>query len=207
MNTADLIARLADEGPSTHARPAMMILGWTAGAFLACLALLALVLGAPILVVAPATAGVVMAKLAFPLGIALAGGLAVRAAGVPGRSARWPVFALAAIFAVSALVVALEAAQFTPAFPGGTWARCVTAILLLTPVVFLASCRALRKLAPTNLRLAGGVAGLFSAAVGATAYAFWCPETTVTFQLAWYGGPIILAGAVGALLGPRLLRW
>jgi len=65
----------------------------------------------------------------------------------------------------------------------------------------------LRKGAPTNLRRAGAIAGLVAGALGATAYAFHCPDDSVPFIAIWYGTLVALCGAIGAMLGPRLLRW
>ena len=67
--------------------------------------------------------------------------------------------------------------------------------------------RALRGLAPTQLRLAGLAAGLLAGGVGAIGYALSCTEVGLPFVATWYSLGIALTGALGALLGPRLLRW
>jgi hypothetical protein len=66
---------------------------------------------------------------------------------------------------------------------------------------------ALRGLAPTRPRAAGGAAGLLAGAVGAAGYSLACPEASPGFVAAWYTLGIALTGGLGALLGPRLLRW
>ena len=66
---------------------------------------------------------------------------------------------------------------------------------------------ALRGLAPTRPRAAGLAAGLLAGAVGATGYALSCSELSMAFVAIWYTLGIALAGGLGALLGPRLLRW
>jgi hypothetical protein len=66
---------------------------------------------------------------------------------------------------------------------------------------------ALRQLAPTRLTLAGALAGLFAGGAGAFVYAFHCPETAAPFVALWYSAGILLTAGLGALLGPRLLRW
>jgi hypothetical protein len=66
---------------------------------------------------------------------------------------------------------------------------------------------ATRALAPTRLRLAGLVLGLAAGGVGATAYAFHCDEMAAPFLAIWYSAGILGAGLLGALLGPRALRW
>ncbi|MCA1662608.1 MAG: DUF1109 domain-containing protein, partial [Novosphingobium sp.] len=92
-------------------------------------------------------------------------------------------------------------------FPGATWLRCLTAIGLLAPPAFIAISLALRRLAPTRLRLSGFVAGIAAGGIAASAYALWCPETDALFLAAWYALPIVAMGLLGALAGPRLLRW
>jgi hypothetical protein len=65
----------------------------------------------------------------------------------------------------------------------------------------------MRGLGPTNLRAAGAIAGLTSGGVGAAVYALHCPESAAPFIVIWYSLGMAAAGALGALLGPRLLRW
>jgi hypothetical protein len=47
--------------------------------------------------------------------------------------------------------------------------------------------------------LAGGV--------GATVYGLYCQETAAAFVATWYTLGVAACAAVGALLGPRILRW
>lgn len=90
---------------------------------------------------------------------------------------------------------------------GMQWATCLLCIPLFAVVPFAALIWALRKGAPTNLRRAGAIAGLVAGALGATAYAFHCPDDSVPFIAIWYGTLVALCGGIGAILGPRLLRW
>jgi hypothetical protein len=53
----------------------------------------------------------------------------------------------------------------------------------------------------------GAIAGLVAGALGAAAFAFHHPGGSVPFIALWYGGSILLCTLVGAILGPRLLRW
>ena len=50
-------------------------------------------------------------------------------------------------------------------------------------------------------------AGLAAGAFAATVYCMHCPEVSAIFVLTWYSLGILLAASLGALLGPRLLRW
>ncbi|MFO1333443.1 MAG: NrsF family protein, partial [Rubrivivax sp.] len=56
-------------------------------------------------------------------------------------------------------------------------------------------------------RAAGFAAGLLAGAIGALAYALACTEMAMSFVAAWYTLGILMVGALGALLGPRVLRW
>jgi hypothetical protein len=90
---------------------------------------------------------------------------------------------------------------------GSQWATCALCIPLFAIVPFSALIWALRKGAPTNLRRTGAVAGLVAGALGALAYAFHCPDDSLPFIALWYGGMVALCTLLGAILGPRLLRW
>ncbi|CAN5347898.1 NrsF family protein [soil metagenome] len=94
-----------------------------------------------------------------------------------------------------------------PLWLGQSWKRCAVFVFLLSLPLFGGLIWAFRQFAPTRLRLAGGVAGLASGACAATLYGLHCPEASATFVLTWYTLGIGLAGAAGALIGPRLMRW
>jgi hypothetical protein len=80
-------------------------------------------------------------------------------------------------------------------------------VLALSLPALLGLLYAIRSLAPTDLRATGFAAGLLAGAVGALAYSFVCPETSLTFVAIWYTAGIVLAGFVGRALGPWVLRW
>jgi hypothetical protein len=90
---------------------------------------------------------------------------------------------------------------------GESWAQCPWRIAALSIPVLLGLCVAIRSQAPTDLRSSGAAAGLLSGAVAATAYALACPESSAAFILVWYSLGIALATGLGAVLGPKLLRW
>ncbi|GAA0744874.1 MULTISPECIES: DUF1109 domain-containing protein [Sphingomonas] len=90
---------------------------------------------------------------------------------------------------------------------GGSWNRCPWRVLLLAVPIFLGLLWSFRKLAPTNLRAAGAAAGLAAGAWAATIYCLHCDEYAAVFVLTWYSLGILLATGLGALIGPRVLRW
>jgi hypothetical protein len=80
-------------------------------------------------------------------------------------------------------------------------------IPLFSIAPFVSLVWALRKGAPTSLMRTGTIAGLVAGALGAAAFAFHHPSGSIPFMVLWYGRPIVLCAVVGAMLGPRLLRW
>lgn len=97
--------------------------------------------------------------------------------------------------------------KWMPMWLGHSWRQCSTSVILLSLPVFLGLLWAFRTLAPTRLRLAGAIAGLAAGATGATVYGLHCGEVMATFVLTWYTLGMAASAALGALIGPRLLRW
>ena len=151
-------------------------------------------------------------KWAFTLSLAFAGLVIARRLGNPDGEVRrawlglglpWAIVAMMAIMELDAAPVA----QWQSLILGHTASTCSAAILVLSVPAFVACLLAFRRLAPVRLRLTGAVIGILSAAVGATAYAFACPETSATFMLAWYGIGMAASALIGTVVGPRFLRW
>lgn len=90
---------------------------------------------------------------------------------------------------------------------GSSWKVCPWLVLSLAMPIFIGLLWSFRRLAPTRLRAAGAAAGLAAGAWAATIYCLHCPEVSAIFVLTWYSLGIVLAAGVGALLGPRLMRW
>jgi len=120
-----------------------------------------------------------------------------------------------AVAAPLALVIVGAAAELAMApashrlglWLGSSWMVCPALIFLLSIPACLGMLWAFRRLAPTQLRLAGFGAGLAAGAIGASAYALVCRESSMAFMATWYVLGILAVGAMGALLGPRVLRW
>jgi len=90
---------------------------------------------------------------------------------------------------------------------GHTWSKCPWLVLMLAVPIFIGLLWSFRRLAPTRLRAAGAAAGLAAGALSATVYCLHCPEVSAIFVLTWYSLGILLAASLGAVVGPRLLRW
>jgi hypothetical protein len=90
---------------------------------------------------------------------------------------------------------------------GHSWWFCPLAVLgcALLPLGLLL--RRMQQLAPTRLRAAGAAAGLLAGGCGAFGYGLTCNELAPLFVATWYPAGILLSTLLGALLGPKLLRW
>lgn len=111
-----------------------------------------------------------------------------------------------------AAIGAMEMAHVPPGewlamWLGHSWKKCPWLVLTLAAPIFAGLLWSFRKLAPTRLRMAGAAAGLAAGSCAATLYCLHCPEVSAIFVLTWYTLGIGLAAGVGALLGPRALRW
>ena len=90
---------------------------------------------------------------------------------------------------------------------GRTWRTCAFNIALISVPVFVAGLLAVRGLAPTRPAMAGAAVGALAGGAGATVYALHCPEIAAPFLAVWYVAGMLIPVAIGAALGPRLLRW
>lgn len=213
MKTDDLVTLLATGAaavdPNAAARRFATAIGW--GAFGALL-LMAILLG-----VRPDLADAVRlpmfwVKLAFAGSLAAASLLAAMRLSRPGMRLAWVPGMLAvpllAMWALAAVVLArADPALRVQLFFGETWTSCPFLIAMLSVPVFIAVLWAMKGLAPTRLRLAGTAAGLLAGTTGALVYCLHCPELEAPFLGFWYLLGMLIPTAVGALLGPRLLRW
>ena len=119
------------------------------------------------------------------------------------------------MLAVLAAMLSLAAASWfgTPApqrlatLMGTDPLGCVRNVALVALPVATALGIGLRRLAPTQLRSAGAATGLAAGAVGSVVYSLTCTETGIPFTAIWYTAGIVVVAGLGALLGPRLLRW
>lgn len=84
---------------------------------------------------------------------------------------------------------------------------CMVAIPLLSLPLLAAALLGLRHGAPSRPALAGAVAGLVSAGLGATLYASHCVDDSPLFVATWYTLATGIVAGLGALLGARLLRY
>ncbi len=84
---------------------------------------------------------------------------------------------------------------------------CLTSIPLMALPLLAAALLGLRHGAPTRPAVAGALAGLLSAGLAATLYASHCTDDSPMFVATWYTIAAALVAAIGALAGPRVLRF
>ncbi len=90
---------------------------------------------------------------------------------------------------------------------GSNAIHCLTIIPLLSIAPLAALLIVMRGGAPQNPWIAGALAGAAAAGIAATLYASNCPDDSPLFVASWYPLATLIAVAVGALAGDRLLRW
>ena len=150
-------------------------------------------------------------KLVYTFAIALFGFWLVERMGRPGAEMTRPLQLLAvpllAILLLAALQMSAPQADMPKLVLGHSSRVCAYLVTVTALPTLAATFWALRKLAPTQLTVAGAGAGLFAGAVGAFVYSFHCTEGAAPFIAIWYTLGIAVVTALGAALGPRLLRW
>jgi hypothetical protein len=151
-------------------------------------------------------------KFAFVAWLAVAGWMAALRLARPGAGlARVPGALAAPVLAMWLLAAIVLAGADAPRrgelLLGQTWSACPLNIAVLSLPIFAAALWTMKGFAPTRLRWAGAAAGLFAGAAGAVVYAFHCPELAAPFLGVWYVLGMLIPAALGALIGPRVLRW
>jgi hypothetical protein len=213
VRTEDLIEALAADAPAASADFVARRIGLAAlVGSLAALAMLMAWLG-PRPDLARAMGGASFwIKLGYAAALAAAGAALADRLARPGARLGWRWLLAAAPIVVLAAIAATASVGQTPdqmhrEMMGHSWRLCPWRILALAAPAFLAALWAFRRLAPTRLGLAGFAAGLFAGGIGASVYGLACNETAPLFVVVWYTVGIGACAGIGALLGPRLLRW
>ena len=150
-------------------------------------------------------------KLAFPAALAAGALLTAMRLSRPGVA----IGRAGAMLAAPVLVIWVLAALALLGAPqdramlvwGETWTACLVNIPLLSVPAFVAVFWVMKTLAPVRPALAGAAAGLLAGALSAIIYALHCPELAAPFIGIWYLLGMMIPAALGAAVGPRLLRW
>lgn len=213
MKTDDLIALLAkDATPIDRRVPARrfslaLLLGLAAATLL-----MVLLLGLRPDLAEAVRAPMFWVRLAFATAVAAGALLLTVRLSRPGMPVGAGWVALSTPVAVAWIGAALlllhaPAEARVPLLLGHTWKVCSTLIATLSLPSFAAMLWAVRGMAPVRPRLAGAAAGLLAGGTAAMAYCLHCPEMAPSFWSTWYLLGMLIPAGIGALVGPRALRW
>lgn len=151
-------------------------------------------------------------KLIFTVSVVAAALPVVRNLSVPGRRIRFGSLLAVLPFAVISGLALNELARMPvgdwPHHVGdASWMGCLLQIPALALPAFIILALAVRRLAPTNLPRAGAYVGLLAGAIAAVGYALHCHDDVVAFVAVSYTLAMLEMTLIGALVGPKLLRW
>jgi hypothetical protein len=211
MKTSTLIHLLATQAETVDRRAVTKSLTWPAAVGLAASA----VLSVTIIGLLPGETfllPVIWAKFVYGAALVVAFAALLARLYRPGADTssliKWPLLVMLLMFGAGAAYLA-----FTPgtlwadAIFGQTWLWCPWFVLGLSVPALVALLFSARAGAPTRLRATGFTAGVLAGSIGALGYSLACPEMSLAFVAVWYTAGILLSGLLGAVLGPRLLRW
>ncbi|MDP1538039.1 MAG: DUF1109 domain-containing protein [Burkholderiales bacterium] len=213
MKTDDLIALLASDAGAVAPRLWQPRYALAVGAgILGAALLMVMLLGVRPDIADAARLPMFWVKLAFPAALAAVALLAAArlsrpgvALGRLGAALAAPVLAIWLLAAVALFSAAPEDRGLL--IWGETWSACLINVPMLSVPAFVALLWVMKTLAPVRPALAGAAAGLLAGALGATLYALHCPELAAPFIGIWYVLGMLIPAALGAVIGPRLLRW
>lgn len=213
MKTSELIDNLsADLSPVDYRQVSRVLGGALAASVLAAIAVIWFASGVRPDIKAPSALAFLTVKLLFAgsvVAITFAGLLKLAR---PGKGRRTSGRLVALPFAAIALLAVIS--LFST--PSGQWDELIIGHgwrgLILIPIMAIGPYAVLvwtirKAAAPTQLWRTGALAGLVAGAVSAGAYALSCTEDSFPYVACWYSSMILLCAILGALVGPRLLRW
>jgi hypothetical protein len=151
-------------------------------------------------------------KSGYTLALGLLGVWGVERLGRPATSGSAPLlWAAACFFSIVAAAaigyVSAPAPNHALMLMGGSASVCPYYIIALSAPLLAATLAFMRRLAPTNLPLAGAAARLATCGLGAWVYSFHCTEPGLPFLATWYSLGIAIMMVFGAVLGRFVLRW
>ena len=215
MNTDDLVTVLSREDP----RPS--VFGPTTTVVIAAVAALAVVLIFSVVWLNPRTDLVaalvadnhmVLLKFGFNLAIVAAALPIVRDLATPGQGLGWGSVVVGVPFVVVVILAlselgALPVREWTHHIDHASWFACLWQIPTLALPAFAILAIGMRGLAPTDLVRAGIYIGVVSGGIGGVGYVLHCQDNSLAFVAIAYTLAISEMAILGAVAGPRVLRW
>ena len=213
MTLDELATRLSKDPRPAWPGPSAMLAGAALAALVTVVAL-ALLWLRPRADLGPELAAnyVFVLKFIFTLGVVASAMPILRDLSTPGRRLGWHSLLAAMPFVIIALFAIFETARF-PSRPwshhvgDGNWFDCLWQIPALALPAFAILTLGVRTLAPTNLMRTGTFLGLVAGGLGAIGYALHCHDDSIAFVAISYTLAIGEMALLGALAGPRVLRW
>lgn len=215
MKTEDLVIRLSQEDPRPKRwEPAMAlaIAALATGVIVVFFSALWLAPRADLMTALAANDHTVLWKFVFAFGVVVTALPLVRDLTTPGRAAGIASliallpFAIVVVLGMRELVV-LSETELRQLLSHASWLACLWQVPLLSIPAFAILVVIARRLAPTNLQRTGANIGVMAGGFGAVGYALHCGDDSMLFVATAYTLAIGEMAFLGALLGPRLLRW
>ncbi len=211
MKTSTLIHFLATQAETVDRRAVTKSLTWPVAAGLVVSALLStMIIG--LLPSETFLLPVIWAKFVYGAGLAVAFVALLARLYRPGTETssllKWPLLVLLVMFGAGAAYLAVTPSNlWAEAIFGQTWLWCPWFVLGFSVPALLGLLFAAKSAAPTRLVATGFSVGILAGSIGAIGYSLACPEQSLAFVAIWYTAGILLSGLLGAVLGPRILRW
>ncbi len=215
MNTENLIqylSRNARPQPSLSPAAAVMIAAIAALVVALVLSIVWLTPRADLVIAEIGQNHVFLLKIAFALAVVFSALPVVRDLSIPGRRLGfWTLLTVLPFTAIAILAVHelwhLSVRQWSHHVGLASTLECLWQIPALAIPALAILMIAVRRLAPTDLVRTGAYIGLAAGGIGALGYAFHCHDDSLAFVAIFYTLAIFEMTILGALLGPKLLKW
>ena len=122
------------------------------------------------------------------------------------EATKWAL-AMAAVLPFAALVSLAGKSDPMAAIADPYGVTCAIAALLAALVTGITLTAWLRRGAPVSLGAAGWQTGVAAGALGSLAYGLACPVDDIVHLGIYHAAPVAIAGIIGALIVPKLVRW
>ena len=119
---------------------------------------------------------------------------------------RWAMAMVGVVPAVAVVTLALRS-NLGLAMSDANALTCFSKSLMAASFTAIALVLWLRRGAPVSLNMAGLQTGIAAGALGSVAYGLSCPLDTLAHVGIWHVAPVAIAGLVGRIVVPRLVRW
>jgi len=119
---------------------------------------------------------------------------------------RWALAMVGVVPAVTVITLALRS-NLGLAMSDANGLACFSKALVAAIFTAIALVLWLRRGAPVSLQVAGLQTGIAAGALGSVAYGMSCSLDTLAHVGIWHVAPVAVAGALGRLIVPRLVRW